>query len=90
MAKFELTDHARKRMKEREVLDPNGLLLINAGRKTRRRIRESCKSMGCDNKEYVYLATRHLHTHNKNPISVYICKAIDIGKYIVITVFKYK
>lgn len=87
MAKFIVTKHAAKRMKERDVKDPNGRILINAGRKSRKRIRETCKKNGCDQKEYIYLISNRFD--NKKDVSVYICKAIGIGKYLLITVFKY-
>lgn len=39
---FLITPHAKKRMLERNVPHPQGLLLKKCGRKIKKRIRESC------------------------------------------------
>jgi len=69
-------------MQERQIPSPEYLRLKPAGKLIRKQIREACKLNGVKNyygSSYVYFI------NNKN---VFVCLAIDIAKYKVLTAFK--
>lgn len=82
MTKFELTNHARDRIKERGIKDPNGVVLKPIKKKhwTKKRIKELCVLEGFKN-DYIYWKTKD------NINTVYVCRQKDIGLYVVITAF---
>lgn len=82
--KIDLSNHAKKRLEEREIPDPNTLILKHAGKKLRRKVRESCKTLGCKTCEAIYFGYYGL-----NVTYVFVCKQVDIGKFICLTALKY-
>ncbi len=84
MRNFTYTNHAFKRIKERQIPYPDNLTLRCPGRKTRKKIRDACVKNGYK-REYVF----YIHTSNKN-IFVYVCLSTDIGKFLIITAFLLK
>ena len=79
--KFILTDHAKIRLKEREIEDPNGLRLTIAKNNARKKIIEDCPKNKVK-KENVYFRTMSI------PYTIYVCIAIGIGEYKLVTAFK--
>lgn len=82
VSKFTISPHAKERIVERGMTDPNALekALRIAKRSARKKIIESCPRAGFK-QECIYWIT---HT---NPMPVYVTKCIDINKYIVVTAF---
>ena len=78
---FIVTNHAKLRMIQRDIPEPNKLILKCARKKTRKKIRELCIKNGVKNEidGYVYFV---------NDKFVYVCIILDIAKYKVITAFK--
>lgn len=81
--RFDVTNHAFKRMQERDIPHPKDMGLRPANGKTIKLIKESCVAEGF-NKEYVYWTQRY-----RGFRYVYVCVPKDINYYIVITCFKY-
>ena len=88
MQEFTVTTHAKKRMKERNVPYPKKNSLKPLGRKTRKKVRDSCKSMGHDTRNFVYYM-KEVVCDNSKYLAVYVCKQIEIGLFNVITVLTY-
>ena len=82
MQTFILTEHAQKRIIERDIPNPKGLRLKPVGNKLKMKIRNSCLKNGFKNQyrsEYVYFQLRNL--------IIYVCIIIDVGIYKVLTAF---
>lgn len=79
-----MTKHAEENLKKRDMPYPDVLGLIQANRKTKKLIRESCPNEGFRS-DYVYWTTL-----DKKVRYVYVCAIKDIAEYIVITCFKYE
>lgn len=86
-AVFKLTKHAKQRLSERNIKPPKGTILYPVGKKTRRRIRESCECHGCNTVDYIYFMTRGGKIED---LFIYVCKQLDAGVFLLITAFKYK
>lgn len=74
---FHLTPHAISRITERNIPDPNIVKIRVTGRKTRKTLRERCKSF--NHREFIYFSSGFK--------DIYVCKQIDVGEYLVITAF---
>ena len=81
--KFKLTHHASRRIKERKMTNPSKLNLRLPGKKYRALIRRKCNKNGFSG-NYIYFIN---HSSRK---PVYICYALGIGDYLVITAFNLK
>jgi hypothetical protein len=77
---FIFTPHAKKRMKERDIADPNKWILMPCGRKLKKKIRETCKLNGTKT-DHIYWTTR------TKPHTIFVTRQLDIGKYEVVTAF---
>ena len=76
---FSLTTHAKWRIKQRCLPNPNGLKMHPAGKKTARRIRLRCEKSGVKNawgSDYVYWVHKTF---------IYVCVTTAPGNYLVIT-----
>lgn len=79
---FILTKHSKFRMYQRTIQDPNTVPDLKLAKsRIKKEIKRKCKQNGF-NKDLVYYRT------NQNPIAVYVCEIIGIGKYKVITAFR--
>lgn len=77
--KFHLSEHAQKRIVERNLPIPaSNLKLRVTGKKTRRVLRETCKK-SFTMKDRIFFRL--------NPSIIYVCKQIDVGEYLVLTAF---
>jgi len=81
MPTYLITNHAKKRMIERNIPSPENLRLKPAGKATRKRIREACKKNGVKN-EY---GSNYVYFINNN--NVFVCIALDVAIYTVVTAF---
>lgn len=77
---FELTRHAKQRLEERGILDPNMARMKAVSKKMRGRIRAACKGKGYDPTRYVYFLS------GSRTVYVAVCK--DVDRYILITAFE--
>ena len=82
--KFHLTNHAKEKMKLRDMPNPNELGLRICYRKTKKLRKESCPKEGF-NVNLVYWSTLIDRVRY-----VYVCCVKDIKEYVVITCFKYE
>jgi len=80
---FDISFHALKRMKEREMPNPNDLGLVIANRKTKKLIRNSCpeKQIKEDNIYWTQIIDGNRF--------VYVTVQKNVGEYLVLTCFKY-
>ena len=77
---FELTHHARQRLTERGIRDPNTARMRSVSKKMRGKIRAACKKKGYDPSKYVYFLS------GTRTVYVTVCK--DVGSYVLITAFE--
>lgn len=82
MKRFSFTKHAEKRMRERDISDPNKLSLVLAKNKAKKYIVQNCPKNKYRN-DHVYF-----RTNNKGARSVFVCKVLGLGEYLVVTAFK--
>ena len=84
--KFIPTKHFLQRSKERNIpVDPGKLILKTAKKKVKKKIRDTCNRSGFDSTKYVYYTAL---VHGK--IIVYVCVAVDINLFKIITAFYYE
>lgn len=81
---FEMSVHAHERANQRGMLHPHDIGLRVANRKTKKKIVESCSKEGYK-KDCIYW-TQIID----NERLVYVTVQKDVGKYLVLTCFKYK
>lgn len=75
---FELTNHAKIRLIERNLPDPNNLRLCRVSTRFMKKLRKRLKSF---NSETIYFSY--------NQKFIYVCIQIDINHYKVITAFEF-
>lgn len=80
---FIITEHAKKRMEERNIPDPNSLNLFPAGRNTKKKIRESCKKHGFKN----YIGSEYIYFRGGK--YVFVCLIETVATYKVLTALEY-
>jgi hypothetical protein len=81
---FVLNKHAEERIWQRQLPSPVNESLVIAKNKIKKQIRATCKKKGYQ-KDDVYWRTNRVRENGQ--YAVYVCKQIDIAKYIVITAF---
>jgi len=81
--KFILTTHAIKRMKQRNIPNPEELYLLPAKNKIKKLIRKRCKKSGFQ-KGLIYWKSSDSRS---GVIPIYVCSIEGKGLYKVITVF---
>lgn len=77
---FAITEHAKKRLVERGIRDPNNARMRSVSKKMRGKIRAACKKKGYDPCRYVYFLS------GTRTVYVTVCK--DVGSYVLITAFE--
>lgn len=82
--KIEISNHAMKRMKERNMPHPKGLGLTVAGRSVKKQIRKRCPKEGFKQDHIYWTHTRIEERY------IYVTVQKGINHYILITCFKYK
>lgn len=83
--KYIYTKHSTQRLAEREIPNPEGLLLRYANKRLKRKIRESCQKEGCDTTKAFYYWSRY-----NGMDYIYVCQQIDEGVFLLITALKYE
>ena len=79
--KFKLTKHAKLRLSQRTIINPNKINLKVAKNKVRKRIREICAQTYDKNLTYFR------SDNDLKPINIYVCKEIKKDQYLLITAF---
>lgn len=86
---FVLSNHAKQRMIEREVLSPTNQRLFPAGNKIKKRIKEACKKEKLKPSHIYFVRhTKNEETH-KRECHVYVCVTLTTNTYLIITCFKF-
>lgn len=81
---FILSKHAIQRIWQRQLPSPINESLVICKNKIKKKIRATCTQNGWK-KDDVYWRTNSVRENGQ--YAIYVCKQIDIAKYIVITAF---
>ena len=80
---FELTQHAREMLYERQIPFPKMKSMKNLSKQIKNKIKQSCHRKGYNDKKYTYFCSGLVK------INVYVCIKTSRDNYLVITAFKY-
>lgn len=78
---FEISHHAKQRMIERDIKNPNEVFLKLVKNAVRKEVQKRCVKNGYKHKNVYFRTT-------EKPYSIYVTTNIDINKYLVVTAFK--
>jgi len=82
MAIFNLTNHSKVRLLQRNIPEPYNLKLQPAGQKIKRKLRVNCP----EHDIHKNIRNGYVYWVYKQYI-VYVCKQVDVAVYTVITAF---